>query len=276
MGRKMKLTYNDVYEKCKSIKIKTNSKIFGIPKGGLVPASIIANLNKSVLVDSPDESDYIVDDLIDSGKTKERYDKYKKQFIALYDKPKEWIIFPWEINEAPAEDSIIRLLQAIGENPKREGLLDTPTRHLKYLKEFLNPPQFNLTTFSKENYDEMIIVKDIEFYSLCEHHILPFFGKGTIAYIPNENILGLSKLPRVLEMFSRRLQNQERITKQVCEYIQDKINPKGVAVSLTARHLCMEMRGVKKQANTTTNKLIGVFKEDFKCRQEFFNILKTT
>ena len=273
MGRKMKLTYNDIYEKCKSVKIKPNSKIFGIPKGGLIPASIIANLNQSVLVDTPEESDYIIDDLIDSGKTKERYDKFNKKFIALYGKPKEWIIFPWELNETPAEDSIIRLLQAIGENPKREGLIDTPKRHLKYLHEFLNPPEFNLTTFAKENYDEMIIVKDIEFYSLCEHHLLPFFGKAAIAYIPNKNIVGLSKLPRVLEMFSRKLQNQERITNQVAEYLQENLNPKGVAVSLTARHLCMEMRGVRKQANTTTNKLIGVFKEDSKCREEFLKAL---
>jgi GTP cyclohydrolase I len=102
---------------------------------------------------------------------------------------------------------------------------------------------------------------------------LPFFGKAAIAYIPNTNIVGISKLPRVLEMFSRKLQNQERITNQVAEYLQEKLNPKGVAVSLTARHLCMEMRGVKKQANTTTNKLIGVFKEDLKCRDEFLKAI---
>lgn len=269
----MKLTYNDIYEKCKSINIKPNSKVFGIPKGGLIPAAIIANLNQSILVDTPEDSDYIIDDLIDSGRTKEKYSIYSKPFIVLYEKPSEWIEFPWEINEMPAEDSVIRILQSIGENIKRDGLVDTPKRHIKYLKEFLNPPMFNLTTFDKENYDEMIIVRDIDFYSLCEHHLLPFFGKATIAYIPRNKILGLSKIPRVMEMFSRRLQNQERITNQVAEYLINKLDPLGVAVSITARHLCMEMRGVKKQASTTTNKLIGVFKEDNKCRDEFLRLL---
>lgn len=265
----MKLTYNDIYNKCKDIIIKPESKVYGIPKGGLIPASIIGSMNNSIMVDSPEDADYIIDDLVDSGKTKERYSVYGKPFIALYDKPAEWLIFPWEVNEYPAEDSVVRLLQSIGENPKREGLKETPKRHIKYMQEFLNPPDFNMTTFSKENYDEMIIVKGIDFYSLCEHHLLPFFGKGSIAYIPNTKIIGLSKLPRILEKFSRRLQNQERITNQVAEYLQEHLDPKGVAVSLTARHLCIEMRGVKKQASTTTNKLIGLFKDDLNCRNEF-------
>lgn len=270
----MKLTYNDIYKKCKTISIPENSKVFGVPKGGLIPAAIIANNNKSILVDSPEIADYIVDDLIDSGKTKERYSIYRKPFIALYEKENTWLEFPWELNESPAEDSVLRIIQAIGDNPKREGLLETPKRHIKYLKEFLDKKEFNLTTFESENYDEMIVVKGIDFYSLCEHHLLPFFGKATISYIPNNKIVGLSKFPRIVEMFSNRLQNQERITSQIAEYIDENLRPKGVAVALIARHMCMEMRGVKKQAETMTSKLLGVFKTDEKCRNEFLSLLK--
>ena len=121
----------------------------------------------------------------------------------------------------------------------------------------------------------MIVQTNIPFHSLCEHHIAPFFGTGTIAYIPNKRIVGLSKLSRTLETFSRRLQNQERITSQVAEFLQNELNPIGVAVQLTAKHLCMEMRGVKKHDTyTTTTKLIGAFKDDLNCRQEFLQAIK--
>jgi GTP cyclohydrolase I len=166
------------------------------------------------------------------------------------------------------------LLKQLGEDPDREGLEETPKRYIKFYKEFLSPPEFNFTTFSSEGYDEMIIQSNIPFYSLCEHHIAPFTGTGTIAYIPNEKIVGLSKLARTLETFSRRLQNQERITNQVAELIQEKLNPKGVAVILKAKHLCMEMRGVKKHDTyTTTSKMIGAFKDDPKARNEVLNLI---
>lgn len=160
----------------------------------------------------------------------------------------------------------------------REGLQDTPKRYTKFLTEFMNPDPFNMSTFESEDYDEMIVVKDIPFYSLCEHHLAPFFGTGAIAYIPNpetKRIVGLSKLPRILDYFARRPQNQERITQQVASFVQEHLNPLGVAVSLTARHMCMEMRGIKKSgAQTQTNKFIGVFKEDSIVRHEFLNSLK--
>lgn len=160
----------------------------------------------------------------------------------------------------------------------REGLQDTPKRYTKFLTEFMNPDPFNVSTFESEDYDEMIVVKDIPFYSLCEHHLAPFFGTGAIAYIPNpetKRIVGLSKLPRILDYYARRPQNQERITQQVASFIQEHLNPLGVAVSLTARHMCMEMRGIKKSgAQTQTNKFVGVFKEDSIVRHEFLNSLK--
>jgi GTP cyclohydrolase I len=166
------------------------------------------------------------------------------------------------------------ILSCLGENLTRDGLLDTPRRHIRYLNEFLTPKEFEFTTF-EENHNEMVVVQDIDFYSLCEHHILPFFGKASIAYIPSGTIVGLSKLPRTVEMFSHRLQNQERITTQVADFINDKLNPKGVGVILKARHMCMEMRGVcKPGAITTTSAMRGVFSEDINARQEFLNLIK--
>ena len=121
----------------------------------------------------------------------------------------------------------------------------------------------------------MVIVKDIPFYSICEHHLFPFFGTACIAYIPNEKIVGLSKLPRTLDLYANALQNQERITKQVAERLQNELNPKGVAVTLKAQHLCMCMRGVKKENSyTTTSKMTGIFKEDLNCRNEYLNLIK--
>lgn len=179
----------------------------------------------------------------------------------------------WE--QARGQQAVCELLRIAGETPSREGLKDTPKRYVKFFKEFLNPPAFNLTTFQNEENDEMIIVKDIPFYSLCEHHLAPFFGTGSIAYIPDKNIVGLSKIPRVLDLFSRRLQNQERITQQVATYLMKELKPKGVAVVLNARHLCMEMRGVEKPGSiTVTSAMLGAFKTQTNCRQEFLNLIK--
>lgn len=173
-------------------------------------------------------------------------------------------------------NAVRTLLQGVGEDTNREGLLETPKRYVKFLKEFCTPPEFNFTTFENEgSKDEMIIVSDIPFFSLCEHHLAPFMGFGHIAYIPNEKIVGLSKIPRALDYFSRRPQNQERITQQVADYLMEQLNPKGVAVVLKARHLCVEMRGVKKHdCWTTTSAMIGGFRNDMNCRQEFLSLIK--
>ena len=174
-----------------------------------------------------------------------------------------------------AEDCVREILGCLGQDTHREGLLETPKRYVKFMEEFLNPPEFNFTTFENEGNDEMIVVSNIPFFSLCEHHIAPFFGIGHIAYIPNTKIVGLSKIPRTLEKFARRLQNQERITKQVAGELMQQLQPKGVGVILKARHLCVEMRGVKKHdCYTTTSSMVGVFKEDLNFRQEFLNLIK--
>ena len=172
------------------------------------------------------------------------------------------------------------ILHLIGENQNREGLLKTPERASKAMK-FLtegyekDPKQILQSAMFKEDYNEMVIVKDIELYSLCEHHLLPFFGKAHIAYIPNGQIVGLSKLPRVVDVFSRRLQVQERLTEQILDCINNTLNPKGVAVVIEASHMCMMMRGVQKQnSTTTTSGFRGAFK-DTDTRNEFLNLVKS-
>lgn len=167
-------------------------------------------------------------------------------------------------------------MQGVGQDCDREGLTETPKRFVKFLKQFCNPEPFEFTTFSnEEGNDEMVIVTDIPFYSLCEHHLAPFMGIAHIGYIPKDKIVGLSKIPRTLDKFARRPQNQERITQQVASYLMEKLNPKGVAVVLKARHLCMEMRGVEKAgAWTTTSAMIGCFKTEINTRQEFLKLIK--
>jgi len=173
-------------------------------------------------------------------------------------------------------DAVKTLLMSIGEDVEREGLLDTPKRYVKFLKEFCNPQEFNFTTFENEgSKDEMIIISDIPFFSICEHHLAPFMGFGYIAYIPNTKIVGLSKIPRTLDYYSKRPQNQERITQQVADFLMEKLQPKGVAVVLKARHLCVEMRGVQKHdCWTTTSAMVGGFRNDMNCRQEFLSLIK--
>lgn len=172
------------------------------------------------------------------------------------------------------------VIENIGEDPTREGLLKTPERAAKAIQ-FLtqgydqNPEDILKSAMFSEKYDEMVIVKDIEFYSLCEHHMLPFFGKCHIAYIPNGHIVGLSKFPRMVDAFSRRLQVQERLTDQIRDCLHETLNPQGVAVCIEAQHLCMQMRGVQKQNSiTTTSAFSGVFMEEDITRQEFMSLVK--
>lgn len=162
------------------------------------------------------------------------------------------------------------------DNCDREGLKETPMRYAKFLNEFLNSnKEFKFTTFDAEGYDQMIIEKNIKFYSLCEHHLAPFFGTAAIAYIPNKKIVGISKLARTLDYYARNFQNQERITKQVAERLMNELDAKGVAVVLSATHLCMSMRGVNKpDAITTTSEVLGIFRTDEKARNEFLTLIK--
>ena len=174
------------------------------------------------------------------------------------------------------------VLGLIGENPEREGLQKTPERAAKALA-FLtsgmdtDPAEILMSALFEETHDEMVIVRDIEVFSLCEHHILPFIGKAHVAYLPSGKITGLSKIPRVVDAFARRLQVQERLTQQIRDCIQDTLTPRGVAVVIEARHLCMQMRGVEKQNSiTTTSAFTGAFLDDSKTREEFVQLIGRT
>jgi GTP cyclohydrolase I len=184
-------------------------------------------------------------------------------------------------NNQEFEQTITKVLELIGEDPKREGLLKTPRRVAKALgfltegykqdpKEILNEALFTTSN------DEMVVVRDIEFYSMCEHHILPIIGRVHVAYIPNGKVVGLSKIPRIVNVFARRLQIQEQMTEQIADAILETIKPKGVAVVVHARHMCMEMRGVQKINSTTVSSALrGLFKSDQRTRSEFYNIINT-
>ena len=177
------------------------------------------------------------------------------------------------------EEITKKLLEEVGEDPTREGLLKTPYRVAKSwdfltkgykqdLDAIVNKAIFH------EDYDEMVLIKDIEYYSLCEHHLLPFFGRAHVAYIPNGKIIGLSKIPRIVDIFSRRLQVQERMTQEIADTLNDVLEPRGVAVVVEGQHMCMQMRGVQKtSAYMSTSHMVGIFRKDSKTRKEFLNLI---
>ncbi len=172
-----------------------------------------------------------------------------------------------------------KLLEEIGEDPKREGLIKTPLRVAKAWKFFSNGYKQNLddiinNAIFNEDSKDMVVVRDVEFFSLCEHHLLPFFGKAHVAYIPDGKVIGLSKIPRIIDMFSRRLQVQERMTRQISETVKDVLEPVGVAVIMEGQHMCMQMRGVEKQSSlATTSSMLGKFRESDRTRAEFLSII---
>ncbi|HEY0264858.1 MAG TPA: GTP cyclohydrolase I FolE [Granulicella sp.] len=187
---------------------------------------------------------------------------------------------PVTLEKASMQEIYRELLSRVGEDPERDGLLKTPERmekamafltrgYTQDINAVLHAALFDV------DYDEMVIVRDIEFYSLCEHHMLPFFGKAHVAYVPNGKVIGLSKIPRLIDVFARRLQVQERLTRQIAEAITEAIHPQGVAVILEASHLCMMMRGVEKQhSSTTTSAMLGVFKTQLQTRNEFLSLMR--
>ena len=272
-------------------------KIFAVPRGGIpVVYALHRFLMNFNIVAFPHEADFIIDDLIDSGATKERYDKIIEYvgtkgktiiFDVLIDKRTmsspyhgEWVVFPWEDmdndddEDSSALDIPIRMMQYIGEDVDRDGLLETPERVVRswdmlYGGYRTNPKELLKTFDNVERYDQMVTLRNIEFYSTCEHHILPFFGRIHIAYLPTTRIVGISKLARVVEAYSRRLQVQERLTQQVAKAVQDALNPLGVGVYCEAQHLCMIARGVQKQNSVmcttalTGNFLSGTVRDEF-------------
>ena len=272
-----------------------NPTIYGIPRGGVPAAFAVLHALREDnptwnMTNDPEKATVFIDDIIDSGETIGRYLKKYPQAVggyALVDKTRTaldtgWFVFPWEAKDGNddegIQENVKRLLQYIGEDPEREGLLETPARVEKAYKEWFSGYGHEgaevLKTFEDgaEKTDEMIVVGPISFYSHCEHHIAPFFGSVHIAYIPDGKIVGLSKFARLVEIYSRRLQVQERLTAQIAESLQEGLCPKGVAVLVKARHLCMESRGAKSiGSTTTTSKLLGAMKTS-EARSEFLRL----
>jgi len=269
--------------------------LYPIPKNGLFVAQemnkyleleIENDLNK--VIDFPKDEVLIIDDVIDSGKTLGMFRDYDKAVLFLKNKNIDkvdyyvetidrWIQFPFE-KENDIEDNIIRQLEYIGEDPNREGLKETPRRIIKSWNElyagYKMDPKEIMTTFEEGACNEMVVLKSINFYSNCEHHLQPFFGQCFLGYIPDKRVIGLSKLARLVEIFARRLQIQEKMTAQIADCLMEYLQPKGVMVLVEAKHLCMISRGIKSQdAEMTTSAIRGVF-EKTEVRNEFLNLIR--
>lgn len=285
MPEKIRLTWPTFLDIVEGIKksIKPSDVVYGVPNGGMI-VCLFLGLTPSQITYDPSKATLIIDDVIDSGETKKRYQLMYPNtlFIALFNRPSQWVVFPWEADhpsESGIESNITRVLEYLGEDVKREGLLDTPKRVVKSWKEIYGGYDTKVedlfTTFSADGYDQIVLLKDIEFYSNCEHHMQPFFGKAHVAYIPNERVVGISKLARLVDAYSRRLQIQERIGDQVTEALMTYLKPKAAACIVEAKHMCMCARGVGKQNSImTTSSLKGVFRTDGLARAELMAMLK--
>ncbi len=264
-------------------------RVYGVPRGGIPVALALMAYLQAVPVSSAKEADLIVDDIIDSGETQRTYAALypEKPFLPLVvkDRLEDWYVFPWEIGKSGETEgirtNITRIIESVGEDLTRQGLKETPMRVQAAFEEWTSGYQrdakdvLKAFTDGAEDCDQMVVVRNIPFYSLCEHHLAPFFGTATIGYIPDGKIVGLSKLSRVLDVFARRFQVQERLTNQVASAIDEHLSPLGCGVVLTARHLCMESRGICKQGHETiTSSMKGVFRESSSTRAEFFSLAR--
>lgn len=264
--------------------------ILGISRGGLVPATLLSqktNIPMKAVDPFSDVSEFvdkkvlIVDDIYDSGRTLKYFKDHlpkSEQFVLVTKEDKDsWIVFPWETEEDKTdglEQSTVTLLRASGDDPTREGLLETPSRFAKAWRFLTNGykenPKSVMKVFENPGMDQLVVVSNIDFYSLCEHHLAPFYGQVHVGYLPNGKVLGVSKFARLTEIFARRLQIQERLTQEIAETIMNELQPRGVGVVVEAVHLCMRSRGVQKQnASMKTSVMLGDFRTNESLKQEF-------
>jgi GTP cyclohydrolase I len=272
--------------------------IYPVPRGG-IPAYMavepfLRGTHTVLLLTTPDGADVILDDLYDSGATMKRYRQGEPYRAVLFSKKlvrgsviagamiaDEWVVFPWEgDSNGSADDIPRRLLQFIGEDPARGGLLETPKRFLKAWREYSAGYGKDAASLLKvfedgaEKVDEMVLVKNIPVYSHCEHHLAPFFGVAHVAYIPNGRIVGLSKLSRLVDMYAKRLQVQERLNNQIADALEENLKPLGVGVVIECRHLCMESRGIQRQGSTTvTSAMRGALRDQPAARAELMALI---
>lgn len=266
--------------------------LYGIPRGGLYTVALVAEIlqkagAKARVTGDPKEATVFTDDIIGTGETSR---KWKSRFPSTpfytLTSNKEyngaWVVFPWESVQAETgpEENVTRMLQYVGEDPTRGGLLETPSRVVRSWGElyagYQQDPASVLKTFDEGSHNEMVVLRDIEFYSTCEHHMLPFFGRAYIGYLPKKNgkIVGVSKLARLLDVFARRLQIQERIGQQIVQALMKYVDPEGCGCVLEAQHFCMTSRGVQKQNSVmVTNHMAGCFLERPEVKIEFLRMI---
>ncbi len=296
----LKVLVAELYER---IRIEGHRYVYGIPRGGSQVALALYDYSKMQghKLDILNEIYFkninevaIIDDLVDSGRTLQPYIDMGYRTYVLYTKKKHsvgcgysaasiiepgvWIQFPWETSTSE-ENLVTRMLEYIGEDPSREGLRETPKRVLKawehWFSGYKKNPADIMKVFHDDTSQEMVMLKDIQMYSTCEHHLAPFIGKAHIAYVPNGKILGASKLARLLDIYARRLQIQERIAQQVVDALEEHLQPLGAACYIEAQHLCISSRGVEKQGSTfVTSALSGCFQTNPAARAELFAMIK--
>lgn len=268
------------------------TSLFGIPRGGIYVAQALSVYLNLPLTTELKKDSLVVDDIVDSGKTLKKYKGYDT--AVLHDKPNasvkpyysveqttKWVVYPWEINSGKDEGlqhNIVRLLQFIGEDPNREGLKETPKRVENawkfWTKGYKEDSKKVMKTFTNPGIDQLIVVPRIDFYSMCEHHLAPFYGQIHIGYVPNGKVLGVSKFARLTEIYARRLQIQERLGQEVANDIMKYLKPQGVGVVIRGVHLCMRSRGVEKQnSEMITSVMLGFFRDKPELREEFLNLI---
>lgn len=289
VGRKVKLSWAEVQGMANDLADRWRGRVdltavYGVPRGGIPVACLVAPKLGLPIFQKPRQGCLVVDDLIDSGRTIQHYSESGFHTDALLNKAAthngKWVVFPWEQDdesEGP-ERNIVRLLQFIGEDPTRDGLLETPKRVLKAWRELTSGYQQDYKSILNKSFeqphDELVLLRGVEFHSTCEHHLLPFYGTAAVGYIPIKTVVGISKLARLVECFARRLQIQERLTKQIADAIVEVLQPLGVGVVIQAKHSCMGCRGVMKpDSDLVTSVMLGNLRDNAAARAEFLSLV---